>query len=516
VAKRKTHIADGEHLDRTMCGLVPHEHLLVSDGLGVEYAASDAEATCEKCIKAEKIRIAKSKSKELEASSGSPVSIVKSEPQADTDVRPPVESLKPGETRVFKRFVQLSAKIDKPISELLALAIEVRAIFAAKGRVLFEGEVYTSLEQLVEHKAFPVTGRTMRRWLAKEGLTDQRFANKPHKTPPALPSALPASAPEPQQIELHPEPAALPESTEPVSEPTPTEPVKPEPVSPDPEPLPAPAPEPEPESPKRFWLIPQEMYDQLNKEFGFDKDVCPYPLPPGYNSLTEEEWGRVNFCNPPFRRRDGFGFGPTAFVKKAIEQQKLGKTTVFTLPIYNCLNMLLEAGAEFRPAGRIRWLEVTTGEPWSGGVATVIAILRGKPAEEEIEEPSEEDLKPSGPLGNENLPPYNVTLHARSITSMQAQLKKLGITDAVVGKINLNPSRADRLDEAANMVENAKGMVEELRDELQQWLDGIPENMQGGQKASDLESAIEQLGEVVDSIDNMGTDWNVDFPSMMG
>jgi ATP-dependent DNA ligase len=54
------------------------------------------------------------------------------------------------------------------------------------------------------------------------------------------------------------------------------------------------------------------------------------------------------------------------------------RTSVLTLPLYNCLNMLLEAGAEFRPAGRVRWLEVETGEPWSGGVATVIAILRGK------------------------------------------------------------------------------------------------------------------------------------------
>jgi methyl-accepting chemotaxis protein len=92
----------------------------------------------------------------------------------------------------------------------------------------------------------------------------------------------------------------------------------------------------------------------------------------------------------------------------------------------------------------------------------------------------------------------------------------LGITDAVVGKINLNPSRADRLDEAAQMVENAKGIVEELRDELQTWLDGIPENMQGGDRASQLETAIEQLGEIVDSIGGIDLDWNVEFPSMMG
>ncbi len=128
---------------------------------------------------------------------------------------------------------------------------------------------------------------------------------------------------------------------------------------------------------KRYWLVPAKLDRKLDKEFHFDSDPCPYPRPENYDCL-KMDWGNSNFVNPPFRRRDGFGNGPTAFVRKAIEQQQKGRTSVLTLPIYNCLNMLLEAGAEFRPAGRVRWLEVETGEPWSGGVATVIAILRGK------------------------------------------------------------------------------------------------------------------------------------------
>jgi hypothetical protein len=40
------------------------------------------------------------------------------------------------------------------------------------------------------------------------------------------------------------------------------------------------------------------------------------------------------------------GQGPTAFVRKAIVEQKLGKTSVFTLPVQSYDNLLLEAGAE--------------------------------------------------------------------------------------------------------------------------------------------------------------------------
>jgi hypothetical protein len=172
--------------------------------------------------------------------------------------------------------------------------------------LVFDGRPYRTFDEFVTD-CMPVTGRTMQRWLAKEGKTLTKYS-----------------------------------------------------------------------SAKRFWLTPQEMYEKLNKEFHFDRDVCPYPKPEDYDCLEEEQWGQSNYCNPPFRRRDGFGHGPTAFVRKAIEQQKLGKTTVLTLPIYNCLHTLLEAGAEFRPAGRVRWLECDSKEPWSGGVATVICILRGK------------------------------------------------------------------------------------------------------------------------------------------
>ena len=78
---------------------------------------------------------------------------------------------------------------------------------------------------------------------------------------------------------------------------------------------------------KQYWLTPPEQYAAYKREFGFDFDPCPYPKPDGFDSLTMD-WGRSSYVNPPFRKNDGGGFGPTAWVRKAIEENKKGKTIV--------------------------------------------------------------------------------------------------------------------------------------------------------------------------------------------
>lgn len=128
---------------------------------------------------------------------------------------------------------------------------------------------------------------------------------------------------------------------------------------------------------KEYWLTPPEIYEQLNDEFHFDFDPCPYP----YEGIdgTEIEWGNSTYLNPPFNRSDTQnGKGVTDFIKKAIEENKKGKTVVLIINTNNIINMMLEAGAEMRSMGRVKWLDGKTKEPWKSPSSTTLFILRGK------------------------------------------------------------------------------------------------------------------------------------------
>jgi len=126
----------------------------------------------------------------------------------------------------------------------------------------------------------------------------------------------------------------------------------------------------------KYWLTPNNIYQKLNDEFHFDFDPCPHPKPEGFDGLNVE-WGTSNYVNPPFRRKDGNGIGPTAFVRKAIEEQKKGKSAVLVLPVQSYVNLLLEAGAELRSMGRVRWLEINTLKETKQPSPICCFILRG-------------------------------------------------------------------------------------------------------------------------------------------
>jgi len=121
-----------------------------------------------------------------------------------------------------------------------------------------------------------------------------------------------------------------------------------------------------------FWLTPPELYKELDLEFNFDFDPCYYPKVK--NSLNME-WGKMNFVNPPFRKKDG---SPTDFVRKAITEQKNGKSSFLTLPTQGYVNLLLEAGAELRSLGRVKWLEATTKKPMKSPSPITGFYLKGK------------------------------------------------------------------------------------------------------------------------------------------
>jgi nucleoid DNA-binding protein len=76
-------------------------------------------------------------------------------------------------------------------------------------------------------------------------------------------------------------------------------------------------------------------------------------------------------------------------------------------------------------------------------------------------------------------------------------------------------SRADQLALIKARVEECAGDVESLKDELQDWKDNLPENLQDGDKGSQLETAIDALDAVKDSIEEAANECDsVEFPGM--
>jgi hypothetical protein len=128
----------------------------------------------------------------------------------------------------------------------------------------------------------------------------------------------------------------------------------------------------------RYWLTPAALYRKLDAEFAFDCDPCPYPIPKGHNALTMD-WGMANYVNPPFRKDDVIGGnGATAFVRKAIAEQKRGKTSVIVLPVFDYVTRLLEAGAEIRPLGRVPFRDVDHGGSAPHPANIACFVLRGR------------------------------------------------------------------------------------------------------------------------------------------
>ena len=83
-----------------------------------------------------------------------------------------------------------------------------------------------------------------------------------------------------------------------------------------------------------------------------------------------------------------------------------------------------------------------------------------------------------------------------------------------VEKDNPATSRSALLAEAEEEVDKARGMVEDLRDGLQNWRDNLPENFQDGAKATELDDAIEALGELAEQLDSQNFNFAIDMPGM--
>jgi hypothetical protein len=77
-------------------------------------------------------------------------------------------------------------------------------------------------------------------------------------------------------------------------------------------------------------------------------------------------------------------------------------------------------------------------------------------------------------------------------------------------------SRAARLSAAEADFESAKDAVTELKSEIENWKDNLPDNFKGGSKEDELQECADALEQLESSLEGVD-DWDgVQFPSMMG
>lgn len=129
---------------------------------------------------------------------------------------------------------------------------------------------------------------------------------------------------------------------------------------------------------KHYWLTPPELYDELDKEFNFDFDPCPYPKPECFDGLTCE-WGQRNYVNPPFGSimHQGKKKGPTAWMRKAIEEQEKGKLSVVVYPVDKWILMMLSAigNCSVRNLGDVKWHAIEDGSKGKGTGRHIAAFI---------------------------------------------------------------------------------------------------------------------------------------------
>lgn len=74
-------------------------------------------------------------------------------------------------------------------------------------------------------------------------------------------------------------------------------------------------------------------------------------------------------------------------------------------------------------------------------------------------------------------------------------------------------SRSVRFAKAVEQIADPRSEIEGLRDELQDWLDSMPENLQGGSKADELQEAIGNLEDLIQVLEEAEMT-EIEFPGM--
>lgn len=118
------------------------------------------------------------------------------------------------------------------------------------------------------------------------------------------------------------------------------------------------------------WATPKELYEALDKEFGFDFDPCPLNENPDLDGLAVE-WGQCSFVNPPYSNI-------AAWCEKAVEQWKKGKTVVMLIPSRTDTKYwhkyIMQANEIRFCKGRLKFGDSKTSAPFP----SAIIIFQGK------------------------------------------------------------------------------------------------------------------------------------------
>lgn len=66
----------------------------------------------------------------------------------------------------------------------------------------------------------------------------------------------------------------------------------------------------------------------------------------------------------------------------------------------------------------------------------------------------------------------------------------------------MNKQRRKKLEEALNLIDQAKDILEEVKDEEQDAFDNLPENFQNGERGEEMQNYIEMLDEAYGYLDD--------------
>lgn len=120
------------------------------------------------------------------------------------------------------------------------------------------------------------------------------------------------------------------------------------------------------------WRTPKKIYEDLDKEFHFDFDPCPYPMP-DWDGI-EVEWGNSNFVNPPYSETE-------RWIRKALlERRYMDRNSVMLLRLdasTKWFRDLILPNAEIRLFDdRLHFVNMN-GKASRSDHASILAIMNG-------------------------------------------------------------------------------------------------------------------------------------------